>query len=77
MATRGDDRLGTQHSGGGLLAGLHRTRPSAGGDLEPVAAHGGAVGILSLDKNKADGGRVTDKPSTASTYTPPAVHISG
>ena len=57
MATGGGDRLGTQHSGGGLFGGLHGARPSAKGDVESVAVHGGAVGVLSFDKNQADGGR--------------------
>ena len=56
MATRGSGRLGAQHSGGRLLAGLQRALPSARADLETVAVHVGAVGVLSFDKDKTDGG---------------------
>jgi hypothetical protein len=32
-------------------------RRAAGADVECVAVHGGAVGVLPLDKNETNGGR--------------------
>jgi hypothetical protein len=55
VATGGGHSFRPQHSGGRLLGGLQGTRPSVA-DLECIAVHGGAVGVLSLDKDKTDGG---------------------
>jgi hypothetical protein len=50
-------RFTAQHRCGRLLRSLTGGRPAPAADLECVAVHGGAVGVLPLDKYETDGGR--------------------
>ena len=51
------DRLTAQHRGGRLFGGLRGAGPPPKADVECVAVHGGAVGVLPFDEDEADGGR--------------------
>ena len=55
-AGRGD-RFTAQHRCGRLFGGLRGAGPAPKADLECVAVHGGAVGVLPFDEDEADGGR--------------------
>ena len=57
VATGGRDRFGPQNRGGRLLRGLQWRRMPAGHDLKGFTVDRGAVGVLSLDEDQADGGR--------------------
>jgi hypothetical protein len=57
VAVSRGDRFTAQHRSGRLFGRLQGGRPTPAADLECVAVHGGAVGVLPLDKYKTDGGR--------------------
>ena len=57
VTARSGDRFAAKHRGGRLLGSPHGAGPAPKADLECVAVHRDAVGVLPFDEDEADGGR--------------------